>query len=154
MNNKTLLTKDGYKKLTQELDELKVKRDQLISNIEEVAQPDESGEDGLASQLKAELEVVNDKISELEEALESSEIITDSNNKNDIVQVGSSVKITIAGKSEKQFNIVNELEADPSQNKISDSSPLGKALIGKKVKDEVSVDAPIGKITYKIVSIK
>lgn len=154
MTNKTLLTKDGYKKLTQELEELKTKRDQLISNIEEVAQPDESGEDGLASQLKAELEVVNDKISELEEALESSEIITDNDNKNGIVQVGSSVKITVAGKSEKQFDIVNELEADPSQNKISDSSPLGKALIGKKVKDEVSVDAPVGKITYKIVSIK
>lgn len=154
MTNKTLLTEDGYKKLTQELRELEEKKNHLISEIEDVAQPDESGEDGLASQLKAELELVNDKIAELEEALETSQIITDGDNKTGVVQVGSSVRITIAGKNEKEFNIVDELEADPSNNKISDSSPLGKALIGKKIKDEVSVDAPVGKITYKIVSIK
>lgn len=153
MTNKTFLTQAGFDKLTKELDDLKVKRDRLITNIEEVAQPDESGEDGLASQLKDELELTNDKIAQLEEALEVSKIITEDVS-NNIVQVGNSVKITVAGKSAKEFDIVSELEADPSQNKISDTSPLGKALIGKKINEEIVVNAPIGQITYKIVSIK
>lgn len=153
MTNKTFLTKAGFDKLTKELDELKIKRDRLITNIEEVAQPDESGEDGLASQLKDELELTNDKIAQLEEALEVSKIITEDVS-NNIVQVGNSVKITVAGKGAKEFDIVSELEADPSQNKISDTSPLGKALIGKKINEEIIVNAPIGQITYKIVSIK
>lgn len=153
MTNKIFLTKAGYVKLTEELSELKINRDRLITNIEEVAQPDESGEDGLASQLKDELELTNDKIAQLEEALEVSKIITEDVS-NNIVQVGNSVKITIAGKNAKEFDIVSELEADPSQNKISDTSPLGKALIGKKINEEIVVNAPIGQITYKIVSIK
>lgn len=153
MTNKTFLTKEGYDRLSKELEELKAKRNRLITNIEEVAQPDESGEDGLASQLKDELELTNDKIAQLEEALEVSKIITEDIS-NNIVQVGNSVKITIAGKNAKEFDIVSELEADPSQNKISDTSPLGKALIGKKINEEIVVNAPIGKITYKIVSIK
>lgn len=153
MNNKTLLTKEGYHKLLDELRDLKLKQDHLITQIEEVAQPDESGEDGLATQLKEELELVNEKIDNIEEALEASQIITDNGVKNDSVQIGSKVKIKISGDLEKEFNIVNHLESDPTQNKISDQSPLGQALMGKKVNDHVEVEAPLGKITYKIVSI-
>lgn len=152
--SKTLLTQEGYDKLVNELIALKDRRDHLITQIEEVAQPDESGEDGLATQLKEELEVVNDKIDKIEEALEMSEIITVNQSKNGVVGVGCSVKIRISGKNEKIFSIVSHMESDPSQNKISDQSPLGQALIGKRVNDEVEFQAPIGKITYKIVSIK
>jgi transcription elongation factor GreA len=154
MTNKTLLTKDGYKKLSQELLDLEAKRDHLITQIEEVAQPDESGEDSLASQLKDELELINDKITELEETLEVSKVIDGDAPKTGLVQIGSKVKVKIAGKTEKEFDIVSELESDPTQNKISDNSPIGKALIGKKVNEEIIIDAPVGKITYKIVSIK
>lgn len=150
--NKAYLTEEGFQKLSLELTGLKEKRDRLITQIEEVAQPDESGEDNLATQLKEELEVINDKINKIEEALEVSEIITGTNNKN-LVQIGSRVKIRAFGKLEKQFHIVSHLESDPSQNKISDQSPLGLALIGKKVNDEFEVEAPVGKIIYKIVSI-
>lgn len=153
MNNKTLLTKDGYNKLTEELKELNSKQEHLITEIEEVAQPDESGEDGLATQLKEELELINNKIADIEETLENSQIVTDRPPKG-IIQIGSKVKIKISGKNEKTFDIVNHLEANPTENKISDQSPLGQALIGKKVNDEIEVDAPIGKITYKIISIK
>jgi transcription elongation factor GreA len=151
MNQKNLLTRDGYNQLVEQLEELKKKQDHLIDQIEEVAQPDESGEDGLATQLKEELEVTNNKIDEIEDALETSEII---NNKvdSDIVQVGSKVTIKISSTT-KQFHIVTHLESDPATNKISDESPLGKALIGKKVNDEIEVEAPAGKITYKVVSI-
>ena len=151
--NKTLLTQDGYAKLEAELTLLKEKQARLVTQIEEVAQPDESGEDGLASQLKDELTVINDKIENIEEAFETAEIISNNGVKSDSVQVGSQVKIKISGNSEKVFSIVSHLESDPSTNKISDQSPLGQALLGRKLNEEVEVDAPVGKITYKIVSI-
>ena len=147
------LTQEGYDKLTVQLLELKSKGNRLITQIEEVAQPDESCEDGLATQLKEELEVVNDNIDKIESALEMSEIINGSKSLTNSIQVGSKVKIKISGKTEKEFHIVSELEADPSQNKISDQSPLGLALLGKSLNDEVMVQAPVGKLTYKIVSI-
>lgn len=151
MVQKNLLTKYGYSKLTEELNNLKTKQEHLINQIEEVAQPDESGEDGLASQLKEELEVTNNKIDEIEETLESSEIISDKLSF-DSIQVGCKVKIKVASAT-KEFHLVNQLESDPTINKISDQSPLGKALIGKKVNDEIEVDAPVGKITYRVVAI-
>jgi len=151
--NKTLLTQKGYDKLSQELLDLKEKRNHLITQIEDVAQPDESGEDGLVTQLKEELEVVNDKIDDIEQALDASQIITDKPRKITSVTVGCTVKIRLSGRQEKQFSIVSNMESDPTQNKISDKSPLGLALMGKKINDEVEVDAPVGKITYKIISI-
>lgn len=151
MSKKRLLTKDGYNQLTQQLVELKKKQDHLISQIEDVAQPDESGEDGLVTQLKEELELTNNKIDEIEESLEVSEIISN-NVSGDSVQVGSRVKIKVSS-STKEFHIVSHLESDPASSKISDQSPLGKALIGKKINDEIEVDAPVGKIVYKVVSI-
>lgn len=151
--NKTLLTQKGYDRLSLELAVLKDKQNHLITQIEEVAQPDESGEDGLATQLKEELEVINDKIGDLQQALEISQIITDKPAKKFTVAVGCTVKIRLSGRQEKQFFIVSNMESDPAQNKISDKSPLGLALMGKKINDEIEVDAPVGKITYKIISI-
>jgi transcription elongation factor GreA len=151
MSTKKLLTQEGYAQLTQQLVDLKKKQDHLIGQIEEVAQPDESGEDGLVTQLKEELELTNSKIDEIEESLEISEIISNKV-KSDSVQVGSKVKIKVSSAT-KEFHIVSHLESDPSLNKISDQSPLGKALIGKKINEEIEVDAPVGKITYKVVSI-
>ena len=153
MSNKTLLTQEGFNKLTKELLALKQRQEHLVTQIEEVALPDESGEDGLSAQLKEELEVVNDKIDKLEEALEMSQIITNKSLSKSEVQVGSNVKIKIQGNSTKLFSIVTHLEADPSNNKISDQSPLGLALLGKKLNDTVEVEAPVGKISYKIVAI-
>lgn len=150
---KTLLTQEGFDQLTIQLQQLKDRNEHLIQQIEEVAQPDESGEDGLATQLKEELEVVNEKIDNIEEALTNSEIISGHLTNTGKVQVGSKVKIKIAGSTTKMFHIVSHIEADPNQDKISDQSPLGQALLGKKLDDLVEVMAPIGKISYKIVDI-
>ncbi|HPT65859.1 MAG TPA: GreA/GreB family elongation factor [Candidatus Woesebacteria bacterium] len=152
MSQKNLLTQEGYNSLTEQLNELKKRQEHLITQIEDVAQPDESGEDGLATQLKEELEVVNSKIDVLEETLEDSKIISGECKRNQ-VEVGCTVKIKISGNSTKEFSIVTHLEADPNANKISDKSPLGVALLGKKINDKVEVSAPAGKITYKIISI-
>ena len=152
MSHKNLLTQQGYTSLVEQLNDLKKKQEHLITQIEDVAQPDESGEDGLATQLKEELEVVNDKIDSLETVLEDAVIITGDCKRNQ-VEVGCTVKIKISGNSTKEFSIVTHLEADPNVNKISDQSPLGVALLGKKINDKVEVSAPAGKIIYKIVSI-
>ena len=82
-----------------------------------------------------------------------SKIINGDLSQNGYVQIGSKVKIKISGKKELEFNIVSHLEADPNQNKISDQSPLGLALMGRKINDEVDIVAPIGRLTYKIVAI-
>ncbi|MEL7666064.1 MAG: GreA/GreB family elongation factor [Candidatus Shapirobacteria bacterium] len=150
---KNQLTKDGFQQLSQELKKLTQRADNLIIKIEEVAQPDESGEDSLASQLKAELEVVNSKIIAIEEVLENHEIISENKKVSDKVGVGSKVKIKISNNGERTFYIVDELEADPSINKISLSSPLGVAMMGKKIGDQFEVDAPVGKLIYKIIAI-
>lgn len=150
--NKNQLTAAGFQKMQIELKELQAKADELIAKIEEVAQPDESGEDSLASQLKAELEVVNSKIAAFEEVLENYEIVSENTSSN-VVQIGSKVKVKIANSSERIFSLVGEFEADPAANKISSQSPLGVALMGKKLHDEFEVEAPVGKLTYKIVSI-
>jgi len=153
MSHKNLLTQEGYSSLVGQLKDLKKKQEHIITQIEEVAQPDESGEDGLATQLKEELEVLNDKIDDLENVLEDSKIISGDCSRNQ-VEVGCKVKIKVSGNLTKEFNIVSHLEADPKANKISDQSPLGVALLGKKTNDEVEVSAPIGKLIYKILSIE
>lgn len=152
MNQKVLLTQEGFQKLTAQLEDLKQKQNRLINQIEEVAQPDESGEDGLATQLKEELEVVNNQIDEITEALDTSQIINDKLGYQS-VQIGCKVKVQINNKEIKEFFIVSHLESDPNVSKISDQSPLGKSLIGKKINEEIEVEAPAGKVNYKIIHI-
>jgi transcription elongation factor GreA len=148
----TKLTKQGLLGLEEKLKSLKEKGEVLITRIEEVAQPDESGQDNLAIQLKEELEIVNTQIDEITKALESVEIIGEGNNI-DFVQLGTKVTMKLSGNKLVEFNIVDELETDPLKNNISDKSPLGLALLGKKVNEQVDFEAPIGKLTYKIVNI-
>jgi transcription elongation factor GreA len=88
----------------------------------------------------------------IQDALENATIISGKCSC-DQVEIGCKVKIKVSGNLTKEFCIVNHLEADPAANKISDQSPLGIALLGKKINDDVEVTAPAGKITYKIVSI-
>jgi len=148
----TKLTEQGLHKLENNLRTLREKRELLITRIEEVAQPDESGQDTLAIQLKEELEIVNSKIGEIEEALKSVEIIGQGNDI-DSVQLGTKVTMSLNSKQIAVFDIVDELETDPTKNKISDKSPLGQALLGKKINDYVNFEAPVGRLTYQITDI-
>ena len=154
MTHKNLLTQEGYNSLVEQLNDLKKKQEHLITQIEDVAQPDESGEDGLATQLKEELEVVNENIENLQTVLEDATIISGDCSGRDQVEVGCKVKIKVIGDSTKEFHIVTHLETNPKENKISDQSPLGIALLGKKINEKIEVNAPAGIITYKIMSIR
>lgn len=153
MTQNTLLTQEGHIRLTQELADLKQKQQHLVIQIEEVAQPDESGEDGLAQQLKEELEVVIAKIEKLETSINNAKILNKQKINCDVVQLGCTVTLKLSSSEQREFQIVDELEADPSQNRISYISPTGQALLGKKINQEIEVEAPIGKISYKIISI-
>ncbi len=147
---KTYLTASGFKKLEEELKLLTQKEDRLTRKIEEVSQPEEAGDDALVTQLKDERDVVLEKIRKIKEALDTAQIITKTNS----TQVNLGSEVTIQVKSAQQtLTIVGDIEADPAKNYISDLSPLGQALLGKKKGEEIDVDAPVGKITYKILKI-
>ncbi len=148
---KTHLTAGGFKKLEQELLVLQEKKDRLTRKIEEVSQPEEVGDDVLVIQLKDEIDVVQEKTRKIKEALDTAEIITKTKS---FSQVALGSQVTVQIKTARQtLTIVGDIEADPSKNYISDQSPLGQALLGKKKGEEIKVVAPVGKITYKILKI-
>jgi len=102
---------------------------------------------------REELSFIDGRIDELEELLKQVVMINENaKNTNHIVKLGSKVTVNIKGKKES-FMVVGEWEADPTEKKISHESPLGKALLGKKVGEAVEVEAPAGKIHYSIVSV-
>ena len=147
------MTADGFIELEQELNNLKLnKRPEIIAALKDArAQGDlsENADYDAARNAQAELE---GKIKELEYMLENAKII-DSSNK-DTVNVGSTITICyIDDNEEEEYKIVGSLEADPLNNKISNESPIGKAVIGKKAGDTVSVESPNGAFEVKILKI-
>lgn len=150
---KTQLTKQGYDNLKKELDELKTKkRQQAVDRLSKARAMGDLSENSEYSAAKEQLAFVEGRIQEIEEILKNVEVI-ENNNQENYIQLGSSVSVEINGKKEL-FQIVGEFEADPLNKKLSHTSPIGKALIGKKPGDWVEIQVPAGKIKYKIVEIK
>ncbi len=150
-----LLTSQGYIKIEEELNELKtVKRPQIIEAIKDArAQGDlsENADYDAARNDQAELEA---RIKELEYMLEHAKIIEEAND--GCVGVGSTIVISYDGDDDdkEEYKIVGSLEANPFENRISNESPIGSAVLGKKLGDVVSVDSPNGSFTVKILEIK
>lgn len=153
MNNiqKILLTKDGMADLKKEYDELlNKKRPELVARLANARAQGDLSENSEYTSAKQDLGFIDGRITELEVILHDAKVVsTHSKGK---IDVGCKVTLHINGKKEV-FTIVGEWEADPMQKKISHSSPLGKALLGKKVGEKVEVEAPVGKILYKVLSI-
>jgi len=99
------------------------------------------------------LSYIDGRISELEQVLAKAELINEDKGGHKQVGLGCRVTVEIHGKK-GIFHLVGEWEADPSSQKISHESPLGRALLGKKVGDKVEVEAPVGKLIYTIVEIE
>jgi transcription elongation factor GreA len=147
------LTKTGFEKLKQELEELKTKtKKEVLKRLNQARSMGDLSENSAYSSAKEELNLVEGRIAELEEILKNAKIVEEVQDKT-TVQLGSSVVVEINGKKEK-FEIVGEFEADPLNKKLSHTSPIGKALVGKKIGEWVEVEVPAGKIRYKIVEIK
>lgn len=147
------LTAEGLENLKKELDELKnVKLPEVISRVSTARDQGDLSENAAYQFGKQEQEFLEGRIEELEEIIRSATLISTTGQKG-TVDLGC--KVTVATHMGKvTFMIVGDWEAKPAEKKISGSSPLGKALIGRKVGDKVEVDAPVGKVTYSIVSIE
>lgn len=152
-NKKIYLTREGLSELKREYEELaKVRRPDILARVSQARDMGDLSENAEYVAAREELSFIDGRIDELEELLRQA-IVIDENSKTDkIVKLGSTVTLNTKGKKEV-FTVVGEWEADPKEKKISHESPLGKALIGKKVGEKVEVDAPAGKISYTIISV-
>lgn len=152
--SKVYLTKEGLEALKTEYNELtKVKRPDVLSRVTNARNLGDLSENAEYAAARDELSFIDGRIAELEELLKNVSLIREPSSKaNHQVRLGSKVILHVDGKRET-FTIVGEWEADPAEKKISHESPLGQALIGKKVGEKVEVEAPAGKILYSIVSI-
>ena len=150
--DRQLLTKEGLVELKKEYEELvKTKRPVAVVRLSEARENGDLSENSEYSDAKEDLSFIDGRIAELEELLHGAKVVT-SHGKTHI-DVGSKVTLHMNGQKDV-FHLVGEWEADPMNKKISHSSPLGKALMGKKAGDMAEVEAPAGKILYKIVSIE
>ena len=154
-NKEILLTEEGYKKMEAELEKLKTETRAEIAERIKVAlgfgDLSENSEYDEAKNAQAENE---GKIAELENKIRYAKIIDESEIDTKTVQVGNIVKVYDEEFDEEvTYTIVGSTEVDLSQNKISNESPVGAALLGKKKNQEVEVKVPAGVVKYKILSI-
>ncbi len=152
-NTEILLTADGYLELEQELKDLKLnRRAEVVAAIKEARSHGDLSENSEYDAARDEQAQLEARIQELEYKLEHAKIV-DTNNK-DLVNVGSTVVINyMDDDEEEEYKIVGSLEADPFNNKISNESPIGAAIMGRKVGEIISVASPNGSYDVKIVSI-
>ncbi len=157
MHKKIYLTKEGLAELRKEHDQLLNKRrPDVLERVSAARNMGDLSENAEYVAARDELSFIDGRIAELEELLREVSVIHGGNGKGSshkAVKLGSMVTLHIAGKKEV-FMVVGEWEADPAEKKISHESPLGKALMGKKIGDVAEVEAPAGRIVYKIVDVK
>ena len=154
-NKKIYLTKEGIAELKKEYDELvNKKRPDVLARVTQARNMGDLSENAEYVASREELTFIDGRIDELEIILKQAVVIREGvKTSNHAVKLGSTVTLHVNGKKEV-FTVVGEWEADPENKKISHESPLGKVLIGKRVGDKVAVEAPAGKITYAIISVK
>lgn len=154
MDKKNILTYEGLKKLEDELQNLKVvKRKEVAQKIKEAREQGDLSENAEYDAAKDEQRDVEARIEQIEEILKNVEIYDDAK-KTDKVSMGSKVKILdVELNEELEYRIVGSQEANILKGKISNESPIGRALIGAKVGQVVSVETESGTFDYKVVSI-
>ena len=147
--NKFIMTAEGFLQAETELNELKsVKRPAVIKALQEARALGDLSENADYDAARNEQAMIEAKIAELEFKLEHAEIIDNSNNSE--VNLWATVKISYYDGVTEEYKIVGSMEADPFENKISNESPLGIALLHHKVGDQVNVDSPNGGYSIKI----
>jgi transcription elongation factor GreA len=148
------LTKDGYVKLEEELELLRTKRRaEVAERLHDAMEGGELIENAEYESAKNEQAFVEGRILTLETML-SNAIIIEEGGPQDVVRVGSKVAIQEANNPPENYVIVGAAEANPKEGRISNQSPLGQALLGRKSGDEVRVTAPAGIITFRVLSVK
>lgn len=152
MKKQYLLTKEGVAELETELAGLIAQRGPIAERIKTAREFGDLAENAEYSAARQEQERTESRIAEVEHILQNVEIIRKPKGDSK-VQLGSTVKLKGAAGKTKEFQVVGTVEADPLNGKISDESPIGKALIGKKEGESVEIVTPVEKATYKVVDI-
>lgn len=152
INSKIQFTSDGLKALKSELEELKnIKRPEAVERVARAREFGDLSENSEYHAAREELSFTEGRIDELETLMKKAVVVKRSNSKSKVT-IGCKVTVGV-GRNEHTYEMVGEWEADPMQKKISHTSPLGKALIGKKPGEAVEFEAPAGKVIYKIKKI-
>ncbi len=152
MIKKVQLTQNGLDALKIELNELTtVKRPFLVDRLSNARAQGDLSENSDYQNAKEELGFLEGRIDELTDVIKNAKVVKDSGNSN-LVGMGTKVTVRVNG-VKNTFEIVGEWEADMLKKKISHASPLGSALVGKKVGEKIEVEAPVGKVVYEVVSI-
>jgi len=146
------LTQAGVDELKTELSKLVAQRGPLADRIRQARELGDLSENAEYQSAREEQDRLETRIAELEHILQNVQLIKKPAG-NGHVRLGSSVKLKSAGGSAKQFQIVGTMEADPMHGKISDESPIGKALIGKKIGDKAQIKTNSGNTAYTITHI-
>ncbi len=152
-----LVTKEGLKKLTEELDDLRnVKRREVAERIKEAISYGDLSENSEYEEAKNEQAFVEGRIIELEEKVKYAKIITE---KHQVASVQLGTKVIVKNMSRRnaqpeEYTIVGSTEADPLFHKISNESPVGRALLDRKVGEKVKVHIPAGSVEYEILKLE
>jgi transcription elongation factor GreA len=157
MSDVKYLTPEGAAELRLELEELKnVKRPELAAKLKEAISQGDLSENADYHDAKEQQAFLEGRINYLEDLLRSAVIINENlpRTANNVVGIGSEVTVQEGTERPETYIIVGAAEANPREGKISNESPLGRALMGRKKGDKVKVDAPAGKLTFTIKNIK
>mgnify|MGYP001116776315 CR=1 FL=1 len=153
-NQKTFLTPEGYKKLEEELEHLKnVRRPEVAAAIHEAKMDGDVSENAGYEEAKRQQGFLEGRIITVETMLKNA-VLIETNGASDTVILGSRVTVVEDGFDPETYTIVGSAEANPGDGRISNESPLGKALMGHKVGDVVSFEAPGGTVEMKLISIE
>ena len=153
---KNILTYAGLQKLEEELHDLKVnRRKEVAVKIREAREQGDLSENAEYDAAKDEQRDIEARIEEIEKILKNAEVVVEDEVDSDKINVGCTVKVyDITYDEEMEFKIVGSTEANSLEGKISNESPVGKALIGAKKGDTVSVEMPSGVMEYKVLEIE
>lgn len=153
-NKEVLLTYEGLRKLEKELEYLKVKRLEVADRIKQALSFGDIAENSEYDEAKNEQAQMESRIVQLENMLKHARVIDEDEVNTDAVNIGSKVKLLDLETNETyEYHIVGSTEADPLIQKISNESPVGRAIMGKKKGDIVDVQVPDGKVKFKILEI-
>ena len=156
MDKKNILTYEGLRKLEDELDELKVvKRKEASQKIKEAREQGDLSENAEYDAAKDEQRDIEARIEQIEKILKNAEVVVEEEVDLDKISIGCKIRILDCEFDEElEYQIVGSTEANSLKGKISNESPVGKALLGKKVGDSVVVETQMGEITYKVLEIQ
>lgn len=155
MAKSVMLTAEGLKQLEEELDLLKgEKRKEIAEKIKVARSYGDLSENSEYDDAKNEQAILEARIATIEATLKVAVVIDENEITDQTVHVGSLVKVeNISMGREQEFRIIGSNESNPKENKISDESPVGRALLGKKVGDVVEVEVPAGLMTFKVLNV-